>query len=322
MPAPRDRAALIKAARMYFLDGRSQDDVARALGTSRSNISRMLTAARAQGIVEIRVHDQTSREKELENALRQRFELSHVRVAAFRPGMDAQAAAGDLAAQWLDESLRDGQVLGLSWGTSLQAMVDSFSVDQPRSVELVPLVGGLSTVVSLVSGEELVRELAGKLGATYRYLHAPGVLRSRTARDSLLAEPTIAEVLDRAQTADIAMVGIGAADVGSSSAIIDGLGLTAAERKAFLAEGPVGDACCRFFDAEGQADPRGRARPRAGDRARSVATHPDGHRGGHRDREGAGRPRRDPRRARRRPDHRREPRARPAERATQEVALS
>ena len=59
MPAPRDRAALIKAARMYFLDGRSQDDVARALGTSRSNVSRILSAARAQGIVEIRVHGQT-----------------------------------------------------------------------------------------------------------------------------------------------------------------------------------------------------------------------------------------------------------------------
>jgi len=252
MPASRDRAALIKAARMYFLDGRSQDDVARALGTSRSNVSRMLTAARAQGIVEIRVHDQTSREKELEDALREQFELAQVQVAAFRPGVDAQAAVGDLGAQWLDESLRDGQVLGLSWGTTLQAVVDSFSVDQPRSVELVPLIGGLSTVVSLVSGEELVRELAGKLGATYRYLHAPGVLRSTMARNSLLAEPAIAEVLQRAQKADIAMVGIGAAGIGSSSAVIDALGLTSAERKAFMDAGPVGDTCCRFFDVEGR----------------------------------------------------------------------
>ncbi len=53
---------------MYFLDGRSQDDVARALGTSRSNVSRRLTAARAQAIVEIRVHDQTTRAVELEQA--------------------------------------------------------------------------------------------------------------------------------------------------------------------------------------------------------------------------------------------------------------
>jgi DNA-binding transcriptional regulator LsrR (DeoR family) len=188
----------------------------------------------------------------LENALREQFELAQVQVAAFRPGVDAQAAVGDLGAQWLDESLRDGQVLGLSWGTTLQAVVDSFSVDQPRSVELVPLIGGLSTVVSLVSGEELVRELAGKLGATYRYLHAPGVLRSTMARNSLLAEPAIAEVLQRAQKADIAMVGIGAAGIGSSSAVIDALGLTSAERKAFMDAGPVGDTCCRFFDAEGR----------------------------------------------------------------------
>jgi DNA-binding transcriptional regulator LsrR (DeoR family) len=253
MPAPRDRAALIKAARMYFLDGRSQDDVARALGTSRSNVSRMLTAARAQGIVEIRVHDQTSREKDLEQALQERFELSHVRVAAFRPGVDALAAAGDLAAQWLDESLRDGHVLGLSWGTSLQAMVESFSVDQPRSVEVVPLVGGLSTADSLVAGQELVRELAGRLGATYRYLHAPALLRSETARDALLAEPTVADVLQRAQTADIAMVGIGAVGTGSSREMLDGLGLSASERQSFFAEGPVGDTCCRFFDAAGRA---------------------------------------------------------------------
>ncbi len=46
---------------MYFLDGRSQDDIARVIGTSRSNVSRMLTAARAQGVVEIRVHGQIAR---------------------------------------------------------------------------------------------------------------------------------------------------------------------------------------------------------------------------------------------------------------------
>src|SRR3954466_8443250 len=116
MPAARDRISLIKAARMYLLDGRSQGGMAGGLGTSRSNVSRMLTAARAQGIVEIRVHGQTARAGELEQALSERFGLAHVRVAAFRPGGDVLGAVGDLAARWLDESLRDGLVLGLSWG--------------------------------------------------------------------------------------------------------------------------------------------------------------------------------------------------------------
>jgi len=252
MPAPRDRVALIKAARMYFLDGRSQDDIARVLGTSRSNVSRMLSAARAQGIVEIRVHDQTARALELEQALRETFDLAHVRVAAFRPGADVRTAAGDLASQWLDEHLRDGQVLGLSWGASLQAMVAAMTVDKPRSVEVVPLVGGLSTAESLVAGQELVRDLAGRLGATYRYLHAPALLKSEAAREALLAEPAIKDPLRHASSADLAMVGIGSVGVGSSNDIINGLGLSPAELDEFLAKGPVGDTCCRFFDAAGR----------------------------------------------------------------------
>jgi len=48
------------------------------------------------------------------------------------------------------------------------------------------------------------------------------------------------------------MVGVGTVGRGSSNEIVDGLGLTAAERKAFQAAGPVGDTCCRFFDAEGR----------------------------------------------------------------------
>jgi DNA-binding transcriptional regulator LsrR (DeoR family) len=236
---------------MYFLDGRSQDDIARVLGTSRSNVSRMLTAARVQGVVEIRVHDQTARAMELEQALRDAFGLTQVRVAAFRPGADVTAAAGDLAAQWLDETVRDGQVVGLSWGTSLQAMVAAVAVDKPRDVEVVPLVGGLTVDASLVAGQELVRELAGRLGATYRYLHGPALLRSETARDALLAEPAIREALQSALSADIAMVGIGSVGIGSSNVILDGLALTPDERAAFLAENPVGDTCCRFFDADG-----------------------------------------------------------------------
>jgi DNA-binding transcriptional regulator LsrR (DeoR family) len=255
MPPHRDQLSLIKVARLYFLDGRSQDDIARAVGTSRSNVSRMLSAARTQGIVEIRVHGQTARAAELEQALRGRFGLEHIRVAAYRPGVDAQAAAGDLAARWLDESLRDGVVLALSWGTSLQAMISAISaisVEQWRSVEVVPLVGGLRTAESLVAGQDLVRELAGRLGATYRYLHAPALLRSEAARDALLSEPAVTEVLTRARAAGIAMVGIGTVGTGSSNAIVDGLGLSVAEREAFLAARPVGDTCCRFFDVHGR----------------------------------------------------------------------
>jgi DNA-binding transcriptional regulator LsrR (DeoR family) len=245
------REQVVKAARMHFLDGRTQDDIARVLETSRSNVSRMLTAARSLGIVEIRIQDGLGRDVDLEQALRERFGLAHVRVAAFHAHGDAVAAAANLAAEWLDRALRDGQILGLSWGRSLRAVVSAVSVDAPRHLEVVPLMGGLPAANSAVAGQELVRDLAGRLGATYRRLEGPALLRSEKARDALLAEPSIAAVLAQARSADIALVGVGSVGLGSSVQLLEGLALSAAEHEAFMAENPVGNICCRFFDAEG-----------------------------------------------------------------------
>jgi DNA-binding transcriptional regulator LsrR (DeoR family) len=238
---------------MYFLDGRSQEDIARVLETSRSNVSRLLKAARAAGIVEVRIQDEEGRDPDLEQALVERFGLVHVQVAAFRPHQDVLGTVARLAAEWLDHTLQSGQVLALSWGATLQAVVAATSVAQRPGLEVVPLVGGLSTVESLVTGEDLVRELAGRLGATYRHLYAPALLHSETARDALLDEPSIAQVVARATAADIALVGIGSVGVGSAVQVLDGLRLSAAEEAQFLAQNPVGDTCCRFFDANGRA---------------------------------------------------------------------
>jgi len=252
LPPARDRESLVKAARMYFIDGRSQDDVARVLGTGRSNVSRMLAAAREQGIVEIRVHGHAGRDLEVERALRQRFDLEPVRVAAFSTEANVIADVGELAAEWLDETLKDDQVIALSWGTTLQAMVGALSVDRPRAVEVVPLVGELSSAASLASGEELVRAMAGKLGGSYRYLHAPALLRSHAAQQALLAEPAVASSLEHALSADIALVGVGTLGVGSSAQVLEGLHLTRAQHRALLDAGAVGDLCCRFYNADGQ----------------------------------------------------------------------
>jgi len=251
--SPRSREVLVKAARMYFLDGRSQDDIARVLETSRSNISRMLGAARRLGIVEIRIQDERGRDADLEQALAERFDLTHVRVSAFRPHEDALAAASALAAEWLDDKLQDGHILALSSGTTLQAVVAAVAVDQPRMVEVVPLVGELPGGASLAASQELVHDMAVRLGtATYRCLYGPALLHSESTRDTLLAEPSIAHIVARARAANIALVGIGSFDSGSSSKVLNGLGLTPAQRVAFLSQNPVGDMCCRYFDAAGR----------------------------------------------------------------------
>jgi DNA-binding transcriptional regulator LsrR (DeoR family) len=141
--------------------------------------------------------------------------------------------------------------VALSWGHALQAMVYATEVERDYNLRLTQLVGGLSSISNEISGTELVRELATRLGADYVPLHAPAALASPTARDALLAEQSIVETLDLARAADLAFVGIGTPSHGSSSAILTSLQLSPREEKEFWAEEPVGDVAARYYDAEG-----------------------------------------------------------------------
>ena len=251
MPGPRERELLVRAARLYFEDGKSQHDVATELGTSRSNVSRMLAAAREQGIVEIRINDPLGRDANLEQQLKESFDFADAVVAGVGRSERAIDRVGEMGARWLGERLTDGQTIALSWGGTLQRMVWSVHVDHPYHLEVAQLVGGLSAVSSGVTGQELVRELSERLGSSYRYLHAPAVLTSKATRDALLQEAAIANAIDGARKAQLALVGIGNATSGSSAQIIDALHLNDKQREQFQSRGPVGDIAARFFDSRG-----------------------------------------------------------------------
>lgn len=251
MPPERRDADLGRVARLYYIDGMSQKEIAVAMKTTRSNVSRMLTAAKERGVVQIRILD--FRDNDLERQLLENFGLSEALVARFEPGASSTRRAGELGAGWLVDQLRDGQKLAVSWGRSVQEIVWAVTAERSVDVEIVQLVGGLSPVASSPSGQEIVRELATRLGAHYRYLHAPAVLDRSEAAAALAKDRSIAEALEAARESDLALVGVGAVGHGSSQVILEQMRLSSAEREEFLAADLAGDICGRFFDRQGRA---------------------------------------------------------------------
>lgn len=254
MPAPRDPGTLLAAARLYYLEGQSQAQIASQLQTSRSNVSRMLNEAQRQGIVEIRIHDPAGRDRDLEARLRRCFGLTDALVAQ-RTRQRARSSVdqvGTLAAQLLTDRVRDSSTVAVSWGHALQAMAWAISTDEEFNAQIVQLVGGMAAVSNEISGHELVRDIATRLGSGYHVLHAPAVLSSIEARDAMLAEPTVAQALTAARNADLAFVGVGTPSQGSSAAILAALQLNPAEEKAFWAAEPVGDIAARYYTVDGE----------------------------------------------------------------------
>jgi len=242
----------VRAATLYYVDGYSQAEVAEEIGVSRSNVSRVLAAAREQGIVDIRINDPYSRVTDLERRIVDRYSLADCCVVPTGDLGDVLSRIGQVGADWLMENLPGNGGVALSWGSSVQAIVEAVPSEHTHdTLEILPLVGGLSIVDTARDGNVLVRLLASKLGASHRPLHAPAIVGARSTRDAILREQSINSVLRAASKARLAIVGIGSVGHDTSSALLDAMNLTPDEMRDFRAQGAVGDCCTRYYDAQG-----------------------------------------------------------------------
>ena len=73
---------LLKVARMYYEEGATQAQIAKQVGYSRPTVSRLLTEAREEGVVHIRITHPLERSMSIEKALAQKFGLAGARIAA------------------------------------------------------------------------------------------------------------------------------------------------------------------------------------------------------------------------------------------------
>jgi DNA-binding transcriptional regulator LsrR (DeoR family) len=208
-----DHDLLVRAARLYFELGETQEQVAETLGINRPQVSRLLKEARARGIVEIRINDGTppAQDHDLDGAFRDRFSVRELHLVGRLGGPEdlTLRLVGQEAARILRERVRDGMVIGVGGGAATRATIDALAL-QPigADVTVVPLTGGMA---SFHGPAELVRRLADVLGGVAQELPAPGVLNSPEIRDALCGHVAVQSILRMWRQLDVALVGVGVA---------------------------------------------------------------------------------------------------------------
>jgi DNA-binding transcriptional regulator LsrR (DeoR family) len=248
----RDRALIVRVARMYYEQNMSQDQIARSLITSRSNISRILSVAKKRGIVEIKINESTKRETDIEEMLISRFGLRAASVAKVPRSTSDYKAVGQLAVQSFLNHLKPRVKVAISWGRSIQAMVEALDNESRPDLTFVPLMGGMTSIPSAYSGETLIRSLAEKFNADHQILHAPTIVQSPDIKVALMKEPSVASVIESVRNADVAFVGIGSRGATSSLHILQSAGIDQKNNPEFFAKW-AGDLAGRFFDRDGKA---------------------------------------------------------------------
>ncbi|RME44577.1 MAG: hypothetical protein D6791_12840, partial [Chloroflexi bacterium] len=215
---------LARIASLYYEEALTQEEIARRTGYSRSMISRLLSEARRQGVVEIRVHHPFARRPDLEERLQQHLGLAMVRVLD-DAGLSYHLMLrrlGALAARTVEELLHEGMTVGISWGTALAELVHALRPRPLGDVLVVQIIGALGTADPNIDGPELARRLAHTLNGRYKILPAPLVVDSEETQQRLLRDRRVQGVLSHVDTMDIALVGVGTVEPEKSSIVRSG----------------------------------------------------------------------------------------------------
>lgn len=238
---------LFRVAELYYLQDRTQEQIAQALKISRPHVSRLLKRARRAGIVTISVRPPFGHSTALAEGIRRVFPLRDVLVVP--SGVAPLARVAEAAAGYLPSRIQRDSMVGVSWGRTVRMIADSLPNDPRRSVEVVPLVGGMGPVGEALHANEIARRFASRLGGKYYVLNAPAMAESVGAHGMLVRDGTVRAILERAGKVDVAVVGIGG--MVSGSTLVQSGYLKPDHLRRLTALGAVGDICSRFFGRDG-----------------------------------------------------------------------
>jgi DNA-binding transcriptional regulator LsrR (DeoR family) len=240
----------VRVAWLYYVEGLTQEQIARQLDVSRMRVIRILASARDEGIVRIRIESRSTGQVALERRLISRFSLTDA-VVVPSPSEESNLAAvvGHAAGTWLSDAVRDGMSVAVGWGETLYMALRSIAQRQNTGVSVVSLLGGMTHSLS-VNPSAMARRVADAFGAECYQLTAPVFVSDPALRDALWREPTLGDLLERARKADIALVSVG--DMGDNATLLAQKLLKRSEFESLRAAGAVGDALCQFVDARGR----------------------------------------------------------------------
>jgi DNA-binding transcriptional regulator LsrR (DeoR family) len=245
-----DEAA--RAGWLYYIAGKTQDDIARVLNVSRPTAQRLVSLCRSEGLVTFRMNHPVAECMRLAASLAERYALVHCDVVPADGTRDAaRTGIAEAAAVYIVRLLGSGRAIVLALGTGrwMRASVERVAPMSRPLHRLVSLVGNISPDGSASPFDALVK-LAEISGA--RHFPMPLPLHAATAaqRGLLLGIPSVRRLFTMANRADVWMMGIGGVDR-DAVLLRDGF-VTRRELLDATRTGGVGEITGCIFDADGR----------------------------------------------------------------------
>ena len=231
---------------LYYKKGLTQQEIANSLNLTRQTVSKLLTTAIDEGVVEILIHNPENERKELETEFLRNFQITAVIAGASKNNNELRELATlEKAVEYLTPIVQKGNLqIAVSWGRSVQSFIKQFPSVPTCGNTVFPLFGSTEHEQPYFHPNELAREFANKLDARVKYAWFP--YKPECEQDFQLFQRTsyYKDMQNQWSCFDIAIIGIG-----NNTAFRL---LNPAFTKSDDTKQAVGDVATHFFSANGE----------------------------------------------------------------------
>lgn len=231
---------------LYYKKGYTQQEIAVALNLTRQTVSKLLTNAINEGIVEIKIHNPAQEKAELQKKLQEKFNIHSVICSVSNDNDELRKLATiEQAIEYLSPILQKGNLkIAVSWGRSVQSFIKYAPTLTTTGNIVFPLFGATEHEQTCFVPNELAREFAKKLDARVQYAWFP--YQPDNEQDFLLFQRTAyyKSMQEYWNSFDLAIIGIGN---NTAFRLLNPTFLENGETKK-----AVGDVATHFFDVNGE----------------------------------------------------------------------
>ncbi len=202
---------LKKVAQLYFLEDKTQQEIAQLLNVSRPLISRMLGEARNLGIVEIHIGD-PKESKEL--LLSRLHSLLGIKGGLLVSDIGGSKVINQRLAESILLLLRElnAEKVGWGWGYLIGefvAHIEKSKAIDLKIKEVFPLIGNGWFPVRNYHSNENIRIIAEKINAVPHYFHFPAFAESMSEKEVLCNTELYQKNAQKWDEMDTAVINIG-----------------------------------------------------------------------------------------------------------------
>lgn len=199
----------VMVANMYYRDNLTQQGIAQRLFISRPTVSRILKSCVDEGIVSIKIRDIGSKRQKLAERIRTEYRLRDVIITQSDSNLEVtKDRVGAAAANYLSEVLQEGDLIGISWGTTVNRLLFHVDANTYPKADVIQILGDTQAHRES-NATHMTLSLAQALNGEGYVMQAPMLVGTKLLRDLLLEEPHMKQLYNMFHSIDVAIMGFG-----------------------------------------------------------------------------------------------------------------